>query len=195
MSWKSWFFTLITMIGIVLPGSADAALLQRPLPLPELVSQADGIFIAQVVGMMGTRSTPRGEIFTEVTLRVHSSLKGRTDPDGSIRLLLPGGEVGDETEIVRGAARVSPGEQVMVFAARDASGCWRVVGMAQGKYSLTQDRTGRPIATNDLTGLYIMVPDTLAQSLESREAPSQQLPLENLIHQVQQVLQPSLVMR
>ncbi|WP_242356858.1 MULTISPECIES: hypothetical protein [unclassified Anaeromyxobacter] len=70
-------------------------------------------------------------IVTEVVVRVTSAWKGR--PGERLRLLVPGGKVGEIAQTVDAAPTFEEGEEVVVFAGRRGN-TWRVNGLALGKY-------------------------------------------------------------
>jgi hypothetical protein len=78
---------------------------------------------------------------TVTTLHVDWSHKGSLD--GEFDVVLTGGRIGDEVTTLPGAPTFTAGERVVVFV-EQKQGDWRLVGLAQGKYTLIEERgTGR----------------------------------------------------
>ncbi len=178
-----------------LGNEARASLVDEWLSIRELVERSDGIFIGEVQDGRSQWDGRSGEICTLVTLEVQSELKGRADSDGTIHLRVPGGRVGSVMERVVGAARFAPGEHVLVFAARDQEGFYRVTGMAQGKYTIRQDSySGIQFAVSDGSGLRRLVADGDG-SYRAEEASSREVLLTVLIQAIEEHTRPALVMR
>jgi hypothetical protein len=89
-------------------------------------------------------------IVTEVTLSVSSSLKGA--PGAEVTLYTPGGVVDGVGMKVSGAPTFKEKEEVLVFL-QARKGDYSVLGLGQGKYSISLDPSGKKIATPELSGL------------------------------------------
>ncbi len=77
------------------------------------------------------RPTRDGRIVTDVDVEVASAWKGA--PERTVRIVVPGGSLGWIALRVEGAPTFAPGEEVVVFLAREGP-AWRVNGYGQGKY-------------------------------------------------------------
>jgi hypothetical protein len=86
-------------------------------------------------------------IRTEVEISVASAWKGA--PGARVRVVVPGGQVGDLAQRVDAAPGFSDGEDVVVFLSRRRA-FWQLSGLALGKYAV---RAGR--AVPDLGGAQV----------------------------------------
>jgi len=177
------------LLGLTHPGNSLASMTDESLNLPELVARADVIVLGQVRAMHAARSSSRGEISSRVFLEVHTTLKGAPSFGGTLELQVPGGQLEEERELVRGAPRFAPQEQVLVFIARKGSGHLEVLGMAQGKYSLYQDAfSGEAFAVRDLTGLELLVSDPDPRNQRAHELSTEQYALEPLLTRIRSLV-------
>lgn len=182
--------------GVLFPTVASGALIHERLSVPELVSRADAIFIGKVLAVHCGRDSSHGEIYTIVTLEVQSELKGRASSDGSVRIRVDGGQVGNEIEVVQGAPRFAPEEDVLVFLSRMSDEDYQVLEMSQGKFSLRQDSyTGTIRVIHDLGGLYYLIPDRDSAAYRTEQAPAEEKLLSDLLDDIGRQLSPGLVMR
>ena len=127
-----------------------------------MAERSELIFIA-TVSQQGARlqAEPR-QVFTDTVFAVDEVLKGKL-ADGNPRpgeaksftLTQLGGAVEGYGTQVPGYARFTVGERVMLFLERADTGRLVVTGLAQGKYTLTQDpKSGVTIAQRGLGGLH-----------------------------------------
>ena len=121
---------------------AAPAFLSRPavasivvaMDLPAMVQQADHIAVVDVVSTSADWDAKHEKIFTTVELNVVERWKGAPvagAPD-HLRVIQPGGTVGDLTMTVTGLSTFSPGERALVFLRGTATNA-RVLGLGQGK--------------------------------------------------------------
>jgi hypothetical protein len=135
---------LLALAGVLglLPGPGPVFAQQKKLALEQLTERADIVAVGTVSGLSSAWNAERTRITTEVTIQVDQTLKGT--PGGLLTLTIPGGEVGDAGELYSHVPRFQREEQVVVFAARDNSGRYRIAGGEQGKIGITrEDRSGR----------------------------------------------------
>jgi len=96
------------------------------------------------------------EIYTYFTLRVLEPVKGSAK-DQVITIRQIGGVVGTIASIVPGTPSFKKGEEVVVFLTqRDVAGYPWVMGLQQGKYSVSADENGQKRVRNELDGLKLM---------------------------------------
>ncbi len=114
------------------------ASIARALELPELVTSADRIVVADVVSVASAWDAPHRNIHTTVEIAVRESWKGESPASGRLTLRQLGGPVGDIEMSVVGAAKFVPGERALFFLDRQ-----RLVGMAQGKRALRWEAASR----------------------------------------------------
>jgi hypothetical protein len=135
----------LVALALAAPAAASSML---AYDVPEMTARADLVVRGTVSRAAGRWAGKR--IVTEVTVRVDASLKGAAAAE--ITLYIPGGVVDGIGMAVSGSPAFAPGEEVVVFL-RQKGSLYDVVGLSQGKYSITKDATGKKIATPDVKGL------------------------------------------
>lgn len=142
---------------------------------------------AQSARWVGTR------IMTEVQIEVALPVMGKADVGEVVTVEVLGGRVGDLAQVVSGVSRFSEGEDVVLFLKRSVAQpqVSRVVGMAQGKYTVVQGPDERLWAVRDLNGLTLaeVVPGSAGPRHVTRfahMAPEElgAVPLDGLMRQV-----------
>lgn len=111
-----------------------ASVVRGPADVESLTAAADVVVHAQVVARKSGFGRGGGQIFTSVTLRPLETWKGEILPQLSV--LVEGGESGELSQTVQGAALFVDGEEVVVFLARRAQGVYSVSRMALGKFAV-----------------------------------------------------------
>lgn len=109
----------------------------RKLSFEQLVLESELIVHGKVVGSHSYMMPSRGWILTDTLIRVLDAVKGQ--PGQLITVTELGGVVGDKGMIVPGTARFRVGEEAVVFL-KNVSGQWRTSGLAQGKFSVMEER-------------------------------------------------------
>jgi hypothetical protein len=122
---------LAALACTLLPHPGRASLLLA-LDTPAMVERADAIAIVDVASARAAWDDRHERIVSTIDLMVVESWKGAASPGTRIRVVQPGGTVGDLSLVVFGMARFSQGERALVFLRGPADRA-RVVGMAQGK--------------------------------------------------------------
>lgn len=125
--------------------SAWASSVGSPLSISELAARADVIVLGVVVGARSAWDDTGSVIVTVVDVRPEELLKGGPGPS-VLRVRHLGGRVGDQAMVVAGAPSFADGERVLLFLAGDPRRELTVVGLAQGKFTVTQDGLGRHVA-------------------------------------------------
>lgn len=118
-------FLLATALGALIRGPAD---------VETLTAASDLVVHAQVVAQSSAYGVGGGQIFTTVVLRPIATWKG--DPAGEVRVLIPGGVVGDLAQSVAGMAVFHEGEEVVVFLQRSPGNVFGMQGMSLGKFAV-----------------------------------------------------------
>jgi hypothetical protein len=155
------------------------------LSVEQMVSQSDLITIGNCVD---ARSTWVGRnLVTIATISVREALKG--DASASVTVVLPGGVDANRKFPIAmtypGAPRITPGEDVLLFLARDdevADG-YTIAGFSQGKFSIVKDEAGKEMISRDLTRV------TLKGRTGVRRGTVSMTSLESLKSQVKRQLQ------
>lgn len=108
----------------------------------ELAQESVLIVDGTVTGVRSYWNDDHSKIFTEATVSVGSTYKGRGGR--TIRIVQPGGVVGNVRMTAHGALSWSRGEEVLVFLEPSVPGAYQVAGFSQGKWAIERDeRTGR----------------------------------------------------
>jgi hypothetical protein len=128
-----------------------AATVQGPADVESLTASADAVVHARVARLSSAWEPGGHQIFTTVTLRTLESWKGA--PGEEVRVLVPGGEVGEIAQTVQGTAAFGEGEEVVVFLYRVGPSRFAVERMALGKFSVGAPAGLPPRAMRDRRGL------------------------------------------
>jgi hypothetical protein len=111
------------------------------LDLPTMVAQADQVAVVDVGSVKAAWDANHERILTTIDLSVVETWKGPTA--AHLRVVQPGGTVGDIQMTVFGMSQFTPGERALVFL-RGTPDAASVVGMSQGKRIVRRDAaTGR----------------------------------------------------
>lgn len=147
-------------LSAVPAGPARGATVLR-LTFEELTVRSDAVVRGRVVASTPKMNAAAGRISTFTEVEVTEAIKGT--PGKRITVRQPGGEVGGIGQSVAGAARFSPGEEVVLFLARapDDAAVFQVLGLSSGKVRLEKKRE-QLRAVRDLDGIHF--PDQPAQT-------------------------------
>jgi hypothetical protein len=122
-------------MAAALAGPAHAATVLR-LTFEELTARSDAVVRGRVVGSTAKLDPQKGRIATFTEVEVTESVKGA--PAKKVTVRQPGGEAGGIGQSVAGAARFTPGEEVVLFLQRapDEAAVFQVLSMSAGKVRL-----------------------------------------------------------
>jgi hypothetical protein len=151
----------------------------QKMSLKDLAKKSDAIVLARVEDE-SARYDANKEIFTYITLRVLEPVKGpKKDEVITIRQL--GGTVDKIASIVPGTPNFRKGEEVVLFlTGRDRAGYPWVMGLQQGKYTVTTDEKGQKNVHSDVDGLTVVSPGGKASEAEGAKAQPLQAFLDGL---------------
>lgn len=142
MTRLSFALLLLPLTAIaVLPSDAGAST-SVALSVRELASTSDAI--VRVTQIAKTSAWEDGRIVTTSKVRVDRVVAG-TPPGSELSIRTLGGVVGELGQYVEGEADLAPGEQAVLFvaplraSASATTATMRVVGRAQGRWSITRD--------------------------------------------------------
>jgi hypothetical protein len=163
----------------LLSASYAAATTVQKMSLRDLAKKSDAIVLARVEDETA-RYDANKEIYTYITLRVLDPVKGpKKDELVTIRQI--GGTVDNIASIVPGTPTFKKGEEVVVFlTGRDGAGYPWVMGLQQGKYSVTADEKGEKHVRNEIDGLVLVAPGGKPSEAESGAAQPLQSFLDGL---------------
>jgi hypothetical protein len=143
MSRRAFAVSLVVVALATAPSRAARASLVMALDLPTMVQRADHVAIVDVAGVSTAWDGKHERILTTIDLAVVESWKGSLAPATHVKIVQPGGTVGDIQMTVYGMSHFTPGERALVFL-RGTPASAAVVGMAQGKRLVRLDAaTGR----------------------------------------------------
>jgi hypothetical protein len=155
--------------------AAGAALATQVIQrTPQELAQESALVVdGTVTGVRSYWNEDHSKIFTEATVAVGSTYKGRGGR--TVRVVQPGGVVGNVRMTAHGALSWSRGEQVLLFLEPSVPGAYQVAGFSQGKYMVERDaRTGKTFVQQALP------PDAGATSA----ARAERVTVEQFINQV-----------
>lgn len=115
--------------------AAGGSIIPR-MSLEEMVSESDSI-VDGVVESVESRWEDR-MIFSYITIRIDDSMKGPRSRTAVVRQV--GGRIGNRMLDVPGMPVFDTGDRVVVFLGDTRNGTYHVVGMAQGRYRVQNDR-------------------------------------------------------
>lgn len=146
----------LVALPVLLQSPPAAASIVVAMDLPALVKQADHIAVVDVLSTSADWDAKHEKIFTTVELKVVERWKGApaSGVEDHLRIVQPGGTVGDLTMTVTGLSTFSPGERALVFL-RGAAGSARVLGLGQGK---------RPMRLESSSGQWLISRPNLRQA-------------------------------
>jgi hypothetical protein len=143
------------------------------LSLQDLTKKSDSIVMARVDDAVASWDAGHKEIYTYITLSVLQPVKGNKGAT-TITLRQLGGTVGNIASVVPGMPSFKKGEEVVVFLTqKDAAGYPWVMGLEQGKYSVSTGKNGVKIVRNDLAGTELLT--KVGQHVEPKTAPDMPL--------------------
>lgn len=163
----------------MITASYAAATTVEKMSLRDLAKKSDAIVLARVEDQ-SARYEANKEIFTYITLRVLEPVKGpKKDDVITIRQL--GGTVDNIASIVPGTPNFKKGEEVVLFLTRkDGAGYPWVMGLQQGKYSVSEDERGQKNVRNEIDGLALVAPGGKTTEADAGKAQPLQAFLDGL---------------
>jgi len=135
-------------MAFALLAAALATTILGPADVEALTLSADAVVHGRVAGARSHPGSGGGLIFTEVSVMPIEWWKGAGGQQ-SIALRVEGGIVGDIGQTVAGAPAFSPGDEVVVFLRRIASGLYEVERFGLGKFLVKPGASGRLRATRE----------------------------------------------
>ncbi len=145
-----WFLSLIGVVCLTLPAGAT---LVPGFSLEGLVARSETIVQGRCLRSWSDWDANHQYIWTHHEIEVSEPLKGT--PARSVVVSELGGRAGDMELHVEGMPSYRPGEEVVVFLYRTATGLWRTRGLGQGKYAIRSDDGGKRRVRADLHGAVV----------------------------------------
>jgi hypothetical protein len=177
---RAWRYLPVVTLALLLIGAslATATSVQK-FSLQDLTKKSSAIVMAKVEDSYSRWENK--EIYTYYTLHVLEPVKGMKG-ETSLTLRQLGGRVDNIESIVPGMPKFRTGEEVVVFLTKkDAAGYPWVMGLEQGKYTITSDARGQKSVRNELGEL-----NRLLSSGKMDESPtvSSDLPLRAFLDRI-----------
>jgi hypothetical protein len=135
--WSQALVLALAAAGVLAPAPARATVLVA-LDFERLAVEADRVVVGDVTGLRARWSADGAIIETVVDVAVAIEVTNASG-GATVRIVQPGGRIGDRGLYVSGMPGFRVGERVLLFLrARDPEGdgtpCFSVLGMAQGKF-------------------------------------------------------------
>ncbi len=167
-------FLVVAIAALALLGAQAAyATSVLKFSLQELTKKSDSIVMARVDDAVSSWDASHKEIYTYYTLSVLQPVKGNKGTT-TITLRQLGGTVDNIASIVPGMPSFKKGEEVVVFLTqKDPAGYPWVMGLQQGKYTVTTGKDGVKMVRNDLAGTELLTKG--GQHVDSTTAPDMPL--------------------
>jgi hypothetical protein len=148
----------LAALGLFGASMAGATTVQK-FSVTDLAKKSETIALARVEDVSARWDANHKEIYTYISLKVLDGVKGsRKDDVLTIRQI--GGTVDKIMSIVPGMPNFTKGEEVVVFLSpKDRAGYPWVMGLQQGKYSVSMDVNGFKQVRNDVNDLKTLAPD------------------------------------
>jgi hypothetical protein len=157
----------------LLSASLAGATTVQKFSISDLAKKSETIALARVDDVSSRWDDNHREIYTFISLKVLDGVKGSRKNDVlTIRQI--GGTVDNLISVVPGMPNFTKGEEVVVFLSpKDRAGYPWVMGLQQGKYSVSTDANGFKQVRNDVDGLRTQALDGSVD--EAKAAPVQPL--------------------
>jgi hypothetical protein len=145
----------LSFLSALVPASHATTVLR--MTDAEIVADSRWILEGRVISVSGAWNEDRTQIFTTVEIAVGDVLKGEL-AEKTVRLRMLGGSADGISMIVVGAPTFRAEEEVVLCLGANLHAMLPVVGLAQGKFSLTaepSDGTKRVVTTGEERGAFL----------------------------------------
>ncbi|MFZ4738064.1 MAG: hypothetical protein ACOYM9_19065 [Bradymonadia bacterium] len=131
-------FVTAALLGFSVPSTAVATIV-RPLTVEDMTRRADLVCVGTITGQRSEWNAERTRIYTWTEVRIARSLKGKRTAGETVTVRQLGGVVDGISQSIPGNAKLVPGEEVVLFLdADEAAPLHYVIGMAQGKFTISR---------------------------------------------------------
>ena len=143
----------------LLSASLAGATTVQKFSISDLAKKSETIALARVDDVSSRWDDNHKEIYTFISLKVLDGVKGSRKNDVlTIRHI--GGSAEGKISVVPGMPTFTKGEEVVVFLSpKDRAGYPWVMGLQQGKFTVSTDDNGFKQVRNDIVGLKTMAPN------------------------------------
>jgi hypothetical protein len=132
----------LALLLILFSSSAFATTVER-LTLDDMVRRAHAIVHGKVLASTAHWSADHRLILTTSTVEVQETLKGHATR--TLELTTIGGTIGDLTLVAAGMPTLHAGEEMVLFV-EDVGPFKTIVGLSQGKFSVSNGEVSNPTA-------------------------------------------------
>ncbi len=139
-------FTFVTMMLLLTTNTALGASFIVPTD-EELLAKSDAIVTGTVEGSYARETETTIETVYEI--RIDRAFKGPIVTNELLRVVSPGGVIGDRGVLVPGAARFRQGDRVLVFLTRER-GWWTPTDLTLGRFHFRTSTTGERLLVRDM---------------------------------------------
>ena len=169
---------MVAFAALALVGTSTAyATTVLKMSLKDLARKSDAVVMARVEDQVARYDADK-EIYTYITLKVLDPVKG-SHMDDLITIRQLGGIVGNIASVVPGMPTFQKGDEVVVFLTqRDKAGYPGIMGLQQGKYTISQDQNGAKRVRNELNGTTLI--DLSGRTSEGPKV-SSDMPLQSFL--------------
>ncbi len=133
-----WAATALVIGAVVADAYATQVVQRTP---KELADESQLVVDGKVASVRSYWNEDHTKIFTETVVTVAATHKGAALP--SVRVVQPGGVVGNVRITAHGALQWKKGEEVLLFLEPSVPGAYQVAGFSQGKYTIERDASGK----------------------------------------------------
>lgn len=106
-----------------------------PQPIGEQINEASSIIQGKFIEKF-SKQLPSGAIVTESVFELTKALEDESS-NSRVKVLTPGGQIGDRVQMIDGVPVFKPGEEVILLLKKSPEGLW-VHNLALGKYLLRE---------------------------------------------------------
>ena len=145
------------------------------LDVPGLTQASDLVVRGTVVRQEARWTEDKRRIVTETEVEVLEVLKGSPGAT-AIKVVQPGGEVGEVGQHVSGTAQFRDAEHVVLFLEQRGPGRFVLTGMSQGKFRVERGADGTQMAVPELPGEALLLDPVTHVPVPAGERKSVPLP-------------------
>lgn len=129
------------------------ATIVRSMSVEQMANEADVVVHGRVTAQSSAWNETKSRIYTVTDVEVIEPIKGERAPKSVVQVRQIGGTVDGISQTIVGNAKLTVGEEVVLFLDADEKLPFHyVIGMAQGKYAVDR-ASGEPQVVRSLSGL------------------------------------------
>jgi hypothetical protein len=172
---------LLLIAALIAGAGCLHATVALKLDVATLTEKSELILIGKVDSSTAKWDAAKTGIWTHHDVTVSETLKGKHEKTRDV--VIRGGVVGEVGQAVAGSGNLEIGAEYLFFLWKDDDGRYRLQGMAQGAFEISE-REGVKYAANSLSGMTIVDAKTLKPSRDKADKLPLELKLSELKKQV-----------